>query len=98
MEPSRPRKRALLLVSNERNRAEEEARESALSHHETQVELAHANRVATMGYLAASIDQAERTWFGAVDLPIDYRGARRPLMGHSQHAPRCGPSVYCAVE
>ena len=24
----------------------------------------------------------ERTWFGAVDLPFDYRGARRPPMGH----------------
>jgi C4-dicarboxylate-specific signal transduction histidine kinase len=37
------------------DRAENEVRESALHDRETQAELAHANRVATMGYLAASI-------------------------------------------
>jgi C4-dicarboxylate-specific signal transduction histidine kinase len=36
-------------------RAEAPARESALPDRETQAELAHANRVATIGYLAASI-------------------------------------------
>ena len=45
----------MFLVPNERIRAEGEARESALPDRETQAELAHANRVATMGYLAASI-------------------------------------------
>ena len=39
----------------ERKRAESEARESDRQHREMQMELAHANRVATMGQLTASI-------------------------------------------
>src|SRR5712671_308904 len=39
----------------ERRRAEAEARENARRYHEMQMELAHANRVATMGQLTASI-------------------------------------------
>src|SRR6202163_1351959 len=39
----------------ERKRAEAEARENDRRYRETQIELAHANRVATMGQLAASI-------------------------------------------
>jgi len=39
----------------ERRRAEAEARENARRYRETQMELAHANRVATMGQLTASI-------------------------------------------
>jgi PAS domain S-box-containing protein len=39
----------------ERKRAEAEARESDRRYHEMQMELAHANRVATMGQLTASI-------------------------------------------
>ena len=39
----------------ERKRAEEEARESERRYHEMQTDLAHANRVATMGQLTASI-------------------------------------------
>ncbi|WP_429574130.1 PAS domain-containing sensor histidine kinase [Paraburkholderia sp. UCT70] len=48
----------LLSVSRDitqRKRAEEEARESERRYREVQTELAHANRVATMGQLAASI-------------------------------------------
>ncbi|CAB3809295.1 Adaptive-response sensory-kinase SasA [Paraburkholderia ultramafica] len=48
----------LLSVSRditERKRAEAEAHESERRYHEVQTELAHANRVATMGQLAASI-------------------------------------------
>jgi PAS domain S-box-containing protein len=39
----------------ERNRAEAEARDSGRRYHEVRMELAHANRVATMGHLTASI-------------------------------------------
>jgi PAS domain S-box-containing protein len=39
----------------ERKRAEEEARENERRYHEMQLELAHANRVATVGQLTASI-------------------------------------------
>ena len=46
---------AFVVVLTERNRAEAEARESERRHRETQMQLAHANRVATMGQLTASI-------------------------------------------
>ena len=44
-----------VLDLTERKRAEAEARESEQRHRETQMQLAHANRVATMGQLTASI-------------------------------------------
>jgi len=46
---------AFVLDLTERKRAEAEARESEGRYREVQMELAHANRVATMGQLAASI-------------------------------------------
>ena len=46
---------AFVLDLTERKRAEAEARESERRHRETQMQLAHANRVATMGQLTASI-------------------------------------------
>ncbi|WFU84399.1 AAA family ATPase [Bradyrhizobium sp. CIAT3101] len=46
---------AFVLDLTERRRAEAEARESERRYRETQMELAHANRVATMGQLSASI-------------------------------------------
>jgi PAS domain S-box-containing protein len=46
---------AFVLDLTERKRAEIEARESERRCHEVQMELAHANRVATMGQLTASI-------------------------------------------
>ena len=46
---------AFVLDLTERKRAEAEARESERRHRETQAQLAHANRVATMGQLTASI-------------------------------------------
>jgi PAS domain S-box-containing protein len=46
---------AFVLDVTERKRAEQEARESERRYREVQTELAHANRVATMGQLTASI-------------------------------------------
>jgi PAS domain S-box-containing protein len=46
---------SFVLDLSERRRAESEARESERRYRETQLELAHANRVATMGQLTASI-------------------------------------------
>jgi PAS domain S-box-containing protein len=46
---------AFVLDLTERKRAEAQARESERRYHEAQMELAHANRVATMGQLTASI-------------------------------------------
>ncbi|MCC8935668.1 AAA family ATPase [Bradyrhizobium sp. Arg68] len=46
---------AFVLDLTELKRAESEARESEQRYRETQMELAHANRVATMGQLTASI-------------------------------------------
>jgi PAS domain S-box-containing protein len=46
---------AFVLDLTERKRAEAEARESERRYREVQMELAHANRVATMGQLTASI-------------------------------------------
>jgi PAS domain S-box-containing protein len=46
---------AFLLDLTERKQAEAEALESERRYHEMQMELAHANRVATMGQLTASI-------------------------------------------
>jgi PAS domain S-box-containing protein len=46
---------AFVLDLTERKRAEAEARESERRYREAQTELAHANRVATMGQLTASI-------------------------------------------
>ena len=47
---------AFVLDLTERKRAEAEARESERRYREVQMELAHANRVATMGQLTASPD------------------------------------------
>src|ERR1700720_4287205 len=46
---------AFVLDLTERKRAEAEARESERRYREVQMELAHANRVATMGQVTASI-------------------------------------------
>ena len=45
----------MFLDSTNFDRTEGEARECVLDDRETQAELAHANRVATIGFLAASI-------------------------------------------
>ena len=46
---------AFVLDLTERNRAEENLRRTERRYHEARMELAHANRVATMGQLSASI-------------------------------------------
>ena len=46
---------AFVLDLTERKRAEEKARESERRYHEVEMELAHTNRVVTMGQLSASI-------------------------------------------
>jgi len=46
---------SFVLDLSDRNRAEALARESERRYHETRVELAHANRIATVGELSASI-------------------------------------------
>ncbi len=54
-DPKRRRIGVLFKDITERKRAEAEARESERRYRETQMELAHANRVTTMGQLTASI-------------------------------------------
>ncbi|MGF6722111.1 PAS domain S-box-containing protein [Paraburkholderia sp. GAS41] len=54
-EASRKEGVAFVLDLSERKRAEKQARQSELRYREVQAELAHANRVSTMGQLAASI-------------------------------------------
>jgi C4-dicarboxylate-specific signal transduction histidine kinase len=56
---------AFVLDLTERRRAESEARESERRYRETQMELAHANRVATIGQLAASIAHEVKQPIGA---------------------------------
>ena len=58
-------------ILTERKRAEAEARESERRYREVQMELAHANRVATMGQLTASIAHE-------VNQPIAASGHQRP--------------------
>ena len=82
---------AFVLDLTERKRAEAEARESERRYREMQMELAHANRVATMGQLTASIAhevnqpiaaavtnaQAALRWLGA--RPPDLEEVRQAL-------------------
>jgi C4-dicarboxylate-specific signal transduction histidine kinase len=66
-----------VLDLTERKRAEAEARESERRYREVHMELAHANRVATMGQLSASIAHEVKQPIGAVS--ADARAALRWL-------------------
>ena len=73
---------AFVLDLTERKRAEAEARESERRYREMQMEVAHANRVATMGQLTASIaHEVNQPIAGAVtnaEAAMRWLGARPP--------------------
>lgn len=68
---------AFVLDLSERNRAEAEARDSERRYRDVQMQLAHANRVATMGQLTASIAHEVNQPIAAV--LINAQGALRWL-------------------
>jgi len=96
---------AFVLDLTERRRAESEARENERRYRETQMELAHANRVATMGQLTASIAhevnqpiaatkvnaEAARRWLNR-DVP-DLEEARQLLARIANDSDRAGNVV-----
>jgi PAS domain S-box-containing protein len=59
---------SFVVDMTDRKRAEAEARESERRYREVQMELAHANRVATMGQLSASIAHEVKQPIGAASL------------------------------
>jgi len=96
---------AFVLDLTERKRAEAEARESEQRYREMQMEVAHANRVATMGQLTASIAhevnqpiaaaatdaQAALLWLGA--RPPDLEEVRQALDRIVKDADRAGDVI-----
>jgi PAS domain S-box-containing protein len=81
---------AFVLDLTERKRAEAEARESEHRYREIQGELAHANRVATMGQLTASIAHEVNQPIAAAvtntHAALRWLGARRPDLEEVRHA------------
>jgi PAS domain S-box-containing protein len=103
-----PKRRLVGILFNditERKRAEAEARDSERRYREIQAELAHANRVATMGQLSASIAhevkqpitaavtyaEAARSWLGAE--PPNFREADDALSHIVKEGKRAGEVV-----
>jgi PAS domain S-box-containing protein len=96
---------AFVLDLSERKRAEAEARESERRYREMQMEVAHSNRVATMGQLTASIAhevnqpiaaaatnaQAALRWLGA--RPPDLEEVRQALDRIVKDAHRAGDVI-----
>ena len=96
---------AFVLDLTERKRVEAEARESERRYREVQTELAHANRVATMGQLTASIAhevnqpiaaailsaQAGLRWLAAE--PPDLEGVQRTLARIVKDGDRAGEVI-----
>jgi PAS domain S-box-containing protein len=76
---------AFVLDLTERRRAESEARESERRYREVQMELAHANRLATMGQLTASIAHEVKQPIGAAvasaQAALRFLGRRSPELG-----------------
>jgi PAS domain S-box-containing protein len=79
-----------VLDLTERKRAEAEARESEQRYGEVQMELAHANRVATMGQLSASIAHEINQPLGAAvtyaDAALRWLGANPPNLEEVREA------------
>ena len=79
-----------VLDLTERKRAEAEARESERRYREVQMELAHANRVATMGQLSASIAHEINQPIGAAvtyaDAALRWLGAHPPNLEEVREA------------
>ncbi len=79
---------AFVLDLTERKRAEAEARESERRYRETQMQLAHANRVATMGQLTASIahevNQPIAATLANAQAGLRWLGAEPPNLGEAR--------------
>src|SRR5258705_2447733 len=79
-DPKRRRVGILFNDITERKRAEAEARGSERRYREVQAELAHANRVATMGQLTASIAHETKQ---PITAARTYAAAALPLLAQS---------------
>ena len=81
---------SFVLDLTERKRAEAEARQSERRYREVQMELAHSNRVATMGQLTASIAHEVKQPIGATatnaEAALRWLGARRPNLQEARQA------------
>ncbi len=96
---------AYILDLTERKRAEAEARESERRYREVQMELAHANRVATMGQLtgsiahevnqpiSATVTNAQAALFWMDRQPPDLEETRQALMRILQDGKRAGDVI-----
>ena len=84
---------AFVLDLTERKRVEAEARESERRYRETQMQLAHANRIATMGLLTASIahevNQPIAATVANAGAGLRWLGAEPPNLDEVRHALGC---------
>ena len=92
-EKSRNQGVAFVLDLTERKRAEAEARESERRYREVQMDLAYANRVATMGQLTASIahevKQPITATVGNAQAALRFLNCRPPELGEVREALAC---------